>query len=59
MKVGDLVVVELTTGPRKGFVTKYYFDDEGCPWIEVCFLNGEKDEFDWDNFDWTVISESG
>jgi hypothetical protein len=55
VKVGDLVVVELIE-PRKGFVTKYYFDDEGCPWIEVCFLNGETAEFDWDNFHWTVIS---
>jgi len=52
MKVGDMVALDLEK-VYLGFVI-----DLGLGWVDIHFLDGDRETYDLDELEWEVVSES-
>lgn len=52
MKIGDLVALDLEK-VYLGFVA-----DLGLGWVDIHFLDGDRETYDLDELEWEVVNES-
>jgi hypothetical protein len=52
MKIGDLVALDLER-VYLGFVA-----DLGIGWVDIHFLDGDRETYDLDELEWEVVNES-